>query len=578
VLGFAALAAGLAMALVVVAWRRPSEGIPFPVRIELPLPPGATPSGTGAISKDGHTIVYVARAPSGEGTSLYLRRLDQLVSRVIPGTDGAGSVVFSPDEKSVAFIANRRRIVRLPLDGGPAVPLGDVPDDGGLDWSSGGEIVAGAGVLEGLRGLSRVSAVGGVPRPLTLVDTARKELSHQCPRVLSDGRTVLFTIWYGTVDRAELAATSLDDGKVVPLGIAGARVLGVVEGKLVYVRADGVAMAVPFDLRRLRASGNAVPVLDSIRMFGGNGYAGAYLSSAGGLVYTTGMLKRNLVWVDRHGAARPALNDGREYTAVRLSPNGRQAAVSVATVSGSDLWIYDVVAGTLTPLTTTERSRTATWSHDGRRVLYVSTTSGRAAFWWQPADGGPAVKAGEAKHNPWNVDLSPDGHTTVFQAVYDGTFNLETFDLDSTHAERDVSASPIAVEALGRFAPDGHSIAYVSDESGRREVYLRSFPDVGSRLQVSVASGTRPVWSRDGKQLYYWEGNRLMAATISRDPMSRVVSREALFQGNYGTEFDVAPDGMQFLMIEPESAGPRIVVIPNWLTELRQVTSTGRAP
>jgi eukaryotic-like serine/threonine-protein kinase len=576
VLGLAALVVILLIATGILA-RRPSAAEPgFPVRVELALPPAGQASGQAAISADGHSIVYVAASPSGQGTILYLRRLDQRASRVIPGTENGSSPVFSPDGKSVAFIVNRRRIVRAPLDGGPLLSLGEVPDDGGIGWSSSGEIVIGAGVLEGRKGLSHVNASGGVPRPLTQVDTARKELSHNDPRVLADGKTVLFTIWYGTVDNAELAATSLDDGKVIPLGIVGARALGVVDGQLIYVRADGTAMAVPFDIGRRRVGENAVPVLDSIRMFGGRGSAGANMSQGGGLVYVTGTLGRRLVWTDRSGAAREALSEPREYASVRLSPDGRRAAISIATLSGFNLWIYDVTAGTLTPFTTTQRSRNAAWSPDGQRVLYASTQGGRAAFWWQPADGGPAVKAGEALHNPWNMDLSPDGHTTVFNAVYDGTFNLETFSLDSGHAEHDVSASPAAVEALGRFSPDGRFIAYSSDESGRREIYLRSYPEVNTRVQISVAGGNRPVWSRDGSALFYWQANKLIAAHFARDPGIRVTSRETLFEGKYLSEFDVAPDGKRFLMIEPESAGLSLIVIPNWLTEVRSLTAQSR--
>ena len=409
--------------------------------------------------------------------------------------------MFSPDGRWLAFIANRRKIVKVPLDGGAAVPLADVPDYGGIDWSSNGDIVVGAGIFEGLKGLFHANAAGGALLPLTRVDPARKELSHEYPRVLDDGKTVLFTIWYGTVERAELAATSLDNGTVVPLGIVGVKALGVVDGQLIYVRADGVAMAVSFDVRRRRTTGTALPVLDSLRILGGDvGDAAAFLTPAGGLVFARGALNRRLLWVDRSGAAQPALTESREFGALRLSPNGRQAAVSIGTGSGSDLWIFDIAAGTLTPLTTTGRSRNPSWSPDGRRLLFASTQGGRAALWWQPADGsGPAVKAGETRHNPWNVDLAPDGRTAVFNALYDGTFNLETMTLDSTHTEREVAASPTATEAWGRFSPDGRSIAYMSDESGRAEVYIRPFPEAGSRIRVSVEGGYRPVWARDAR-------------------------------------------------------------------------------
>ncbi len=574
VLGLGALVMVLALGLGVLALRALREAEAFPVRAELALS-GEAPTGAAALSVDGQSVVFVGRSPTGQGTSLYLRRLDQLVSRVIPGTDNPGSPVFSPDGKWVAFIANRRKIVKVPLDGGPAIPLADVPDNGGIDWSADGNIVAGAGILEGLGGLSLVNAAGGASIPLTRIDSARKELSHEFPRVLSDGKTVLFTIWFGSIERSELAATSLDDGSVIPLGITGARALGVVEDQLVYLRADGTMMAVPFEVRRRRPSGAGFPVLEGIRMLaGGSGDAGVFVTPDGGLVFAIGSLNRRLLWVDKRGTGQEAWSEPREFGAVRLSPDGRQAAVMIGVGPTSDVWILDFAGGTLTPLSTTGRSRNPSWFPDGRRVLFASTQGGRSALWWQPSDGSaPAVLAGEARHNPWWVDLSPDGRTAVFNALYDGTFNLETFTVDSARIGRDFAASPIAAEMFARFSPDGRWIAYVSDESGRREAYVRSFPDGGGRIQISVGGGNRPIWAPDGKAIYYWEGRRLMAATQASLPSARVASRKALFSGNFEADFDVARDGTRFLMIESEASGLRLVAVPNWRTELRQLTA-----
>jgi len=574
VLFLGAIAIALA-ALQIFARRAPVDTNPFPVRTEIATGAEA-PIGPVTLSPDGHTVVFVGRSGAGGPQMLYLRRLDQLSARVIPGTDDPSDPVFSPDGKSIAYVAARRRLARVSLDGGAPVILGDVPDNGGVDWSSRGDIVVGPGVMEGLDGLFRANPAGGALLPVTRIDTARKELSHEWPRVLADGKTVLFAIFYGAVERSEIAAASLDDGKVVPLGIIGAKPLGVVDGKLVYVRADGMAMAVPFDVRRLAVSGTPTPVQDSIRMWDGSGgNASAFLTHAGGLAYAHGATNRRLVWVDRTGAVTPALSELREFRNVRLAPDGRKAALAVGTGARTDLWILDIASGTLTPLTTAGRTRNPTWSPDGQRILYVSTQGGRAEFWWQPSDGsGPAVKATEARHNPWNIDIAPDGRTTVFNSLYDGTFNLEVLALDSTREEHDIAASPTANEAYGRFSPDGRSIAYMSNESGRMEVYVRSFPEQGARVQISTGGGRRPIWSPDGKQIYFWEDNRLMAATLARDPTIRVVSRERLFEGRYELDYDVSKDGKRFLMIESETSGLGLVVVPNWLTELRQLTGT----
>jgi serine/threonine-protein kinase len=411
--------------------------------------------------------------------------------------------------------------------------------------------------------------------PFTHVDTGRKELSHQAPRVLADGKTVLFTIWFGSAEQAELAVASLDDGKVTPLGVHGVTPLGVVDGQLVYLTSDGVVMAIPFDLRSRRTSGRPTRVQDDVRVnIGGSDHDEAFLTNDGALVYWRGNENRRLVWVDRTGHSTAALDSAREYANVRLSPNGRQAALTIATGAKRDIWNLDLAAGTLTPVTTTGTSRNAMWSADGERIFYASTHSGRAAFWWQPADGsGEPQRALDPPHNPWFADLAPDGRSVVFNAISSGTFNLETVSLDSSHAARMVSASPSAIEAMGRFSPDGRWVAYNSDESGRMEVYVRPFAGGGGRVQISVAGGQRAIWSHDGKQLYYWEGNRLISATLAFGPGPAVVSRTPLFSGRYENDFDVAPDGSRFLMIQSQPTGLELIVVPSWRTELGRLTA-----
>ena len=549
---------------------------PFPVRTVITLDADG-PIGPGVLSPDGQSVVYSGTARSGNGRAYYLQRLDQLTPREIQGTEGAWrSPAISPDGKWLAFILGRRRLVKLPLEGGSPVTLATVSDYGGLDWSSAGEIILGPGVDEGLRGLLRINEAGGPLVPLTRVDTTRKELSHQSPRVLSDGKTVLFTIWFGSVEKAELAVTSLDDGKVVPLGILGATPLGVIDDRLVYVNSDGLVMAVPFDERTKQTSGTPTLVQDGVRFQGGGGsdHDEVSMTNDGGLVYIRGNENRRLVWVDRNGKSTPAVDTPREFAHVRLAPNGREAALTIATGGKRDIWTLDLSAGTLTPLTTTGTVRNPMWSADSRRILFASTHSGRAALWWQPADGsGPAELAVIPRRNAWFADLSPDGRDVVFNGIASVNFDLESVSLDSTHRARVISGSATAIEGMGRFSPDGRWVAYNSDESGRVEVYVRPFGEGRGRMQISVAGGRRPVWGRDGKQLYYREGNRLISATLSFTPEPAVVSRTALFNGRYEDDYDVSTDGTRFLMIEPQTSGLSLVVVPNWRTDLRRLTA-----
>ena len=213
------------------------------------------------------------------------------------------------------------------------------------------------------------------------------------------------------------------------------------------------------------------------------------------------------------------------------------------------------------------------WSADGQRILFASTQSGRAGFWWQPADGsGPPELAVVPRRNPWFADLSPDGRNVVFNGISDVNFDLESVSLDSTHRARALSASPTAIEVHGRFSPDGRWVAYTSDESGRAEVYVRPFAEGGGRVQISVDGGRRPIWSHDGTQLYYWEGSRLVSASLGFGPMPVVVSRTPLFSGRFEDDFDVSKDG-RFILIQSETSGLGLVVVPNWRTELRRVTA-----
>jgi serine/threonine-protein kinase len=576
VLGLGGATLVLAAATTLLARRSRSDGAdPFPMRVEIKPDTGLI--GTGTLSPDGQSVAYSTGSRAATSAGYVLRRLDQLSARMIPGTErGWRAPTFSPDGKWIAFIQGRRRLVKVPVDGGTPVTLATVPDYGGLAWAPNGEIIVGAGIDEGLQGLFRVNDAGGQLVPFTRVDTARKELSHQGPRLLADGKTVLFTVWNGSAEKAELAVTSLDDANVVPLGVRGATALGVIDGQLVYLSADGLVMAVPFDMKTKRTSGTPMVVQDSIRFAaGGSDHDEASLSLSGGLVYLRGTGDRRLLWVDRSGKSTPAVDVMREWAHVRLSPNARQAAVTIVTGSKRDIWTLDLADGTLTPLTTTGSSRNPMWSADGRRILYASTHSGRAAFWWQPVDGsGPPQLAGDLRLNPWFADLSPDGRNVVFNAIASVNFDLHSVSLDSAQRSHPLSASPTAIESHGRFAPNGRWVAYTSDESGRAEVYVRPFSETGGRVLISTAGGRRPVWSSDGNQIFYWENNRLMSAALRLDGSVTVLSRTPLFSGRYEDDFDVSPDGTRFLVIEAQTSGLSLVVVPNWRTELKRLTAS----
>ncbi len=527
--------------------------------------------GPGVLSPDGRSVVYPGAHRGGSGRVLFLRRLDEVTSREIPGTTAPAVPVFSPDGEWIAYVEARRRVMKIPVTGGTAIALADVPDNGGLDWSPAGEIIVGAGLDEGLTGLSRLSPDGGPLREFTRVDTTRGELSHQSPVIIDNGAAVVFGI-RKPGDAFEVGAASLRaDEAHVPLGIAG-RPLGVLDGQLVYHDLEGVLWAVAFDVDRFRVHGTPTTLMDEVRMNTGPGLRSASLSRNGGLTYLRGNASRRLVWVDRQGAATPALDGFREYQNLALAPDGGRVALTIVTGARRDIWILALAAGPLTPLTSVGAARNPAWTPDGQRILFASNhAGGRATFWWQDADGdGPATAAVAARHNPWNAHLSPDGRLIVFNAISEGTFNLETVSLDSAVSPAYLAASPAASEVWGRFSPDGKWVAYNTDESGRAEVYIRAPTPGGGRVAVSVNGGRRAIWSRDGRRLYYWEGQRLIEAALVLDPTPRVLSRTVLFSGPYGDDFDVAADG-RFLMIESERSGVSLVAVPEWRAELRRL-------
>ena len=186
---------------------------------------------------------------------------------------------------------------------------------------------------------------------------------------------------------------------------------------------------------------------------------------------------------------------------------------------------------------------------------------------------GPPVKAGEppSSHNPWWADVSPDGRVVMFNAMYNGSWNLETLSLDDAHAAREFAAAPAIHETVARFSPDGTLVAYVSNDSEREEVYVRPFAEGGASVLISSEGGRRPIWSRDGTQIFFKQAGQLMSATIARQPSLHVTSRESIGAGNYGVDFDVAKDG-RFLLIEQDDSGQSLIVVPNWRTELRRMT------
>jgi serine/threonine-protein kinase len=575
-LGGVALAA-VAVALLSSDRRAETESVP-PIRFVLAASDTTRPIDffpwPAAISPDGRTVVYSV-AVRGLNTMFYMQRTDQLEARPIPGTLGAFMPYFSPDGEWLAFqVPGKDRKVRL--DGSAPITIADGGSANGADWTIDDEIISGATLS--FAGLGRVSAAGGVMKEFTHPDTAKHERQHVWPIATPDGRHAVFAIWYGNLESSQLGVASLADGKVTELGVKGVRPLAVLDGRLVYIQADGIVMAIPID-KNGRTSGSPVPVHDPVPVVGANnGNSGAFLSPGGGLVTSRGNAESFVSWLSADGTTRrPIIPDTRWYATPMLSPDERRFVVLVTENQKTDVWVYDFTTTTFSRLTTNGTVTSVQWTADGSHVIYTGRGERlRTALWRQSASGG---SAGEtlvefADLAPVGA-LSPDGRWVVLQTYDNNTWNLFKARLDTSSRTPTQYISTAANEYGPRFSPDAKWVAFLSDESGRDEVYVRSFPDPSSKVQVSAEGAREVVWSDDGKKIYYRSGTAFLTATVELNPQFRVVRRDTLFTVDlpigsvFGAGYDVARDG-RFLTLAANRDNYQLVVSPNWITEFRQ--------
>ena len=571
-----ALMAMLGVVTAAVMGRRGREPLAMtPVRFVLTPDTVAPPifNGTWSVvpSPDAKSVLYTA---AENGTPrLWVRRLDQLAARAIPGTERASQPLFSPDGKWVAFLADGK-LRKVSLDGGAPVTLADAGANNGADWVTEDAIVLGS---EGrFRGLSRLSAAGGAFQEFTNPDTAKGEMAHLWPVSLADGNTILFTIYDGKSKvGSHIGITTLKDGKVTDLGVVGIAPVGVFAEHLVYVQSDGTVMSVPIDVKGRRVIGSGMPVLDSIPVCPGcNGDAAIHASRSGSLAYMRGSTLSRMVWVDRAGNAKNIINEWAGYASPRISPDGTRIAVEISK-GLSDVWVLTVANGTLSRLTSGGSNGAPEWSRDGQSIYYISERSGsKATILRQTADGG-----GKPEQIAFGVvsslTLNPDGKSLIF-TTFGSTLDLMLKTLGDSSKPRPFLATSDH-ESSPRFSPDGRWVAYVSTETGVDEVYVRPFVGDGGRVQISSGGGNEPLWSPDGKRIYYRSGRRMRFANVAATTGISVIARDSLFadpfaRGSGTTVFDVARDESRFLMLRSNDEKMQVIIVANWIEELKART------
>ncbi len=541
-----------------------------------------------ALSPDGRRLVYVAR--HGSSTQLYLRSLDQFAGSPITGTEGGSGPFFSPDGQWVGFFT-WGELKKVSLVGGAPISLCGVPPvTHGGTWAADDSIYFSPSQATGL---SRISTAGGKQEAVTNPDTKRGEQGHLWPEILPGGKAVLFTVRTGgNSDDWQIAVLSLATKAWKTLVQGGNYARYVPTGHIVYVRA-GSLLAAPFDLTKLEVTGSPIPILEGVMVDPVAGAPQVSVSAAGSMVYVPGgalSFDKDLVWVDSRGTARPLTDIRRYFELPSLSPDGRALAVTIAGAESS-VWTYDLERGALTRVSFESRdSWGPIWTPDGKRLTY---TGFRASEWpaifRKPADGSGAeerlLPAGESARFP--TSWSPDGKFLAFtQCDPQGKCDILALSLDNPQKPRPLVATPYK-EWGGIFSPDGRWLAYISDESGRPEVYVQAFPGPGGKKQISTGGGVSPVWARSGKELFYRNGDKVMAVATTLGPNFKAAPPRLLFQGQYverstedgARDFDVAPDGQRFVMIKKSGADvapTQVNVVLGWSEELKRRVPEGR--
>jgi eukaryotic-like serine/threonine-protein kinase len=587
------LAAGAAITLGILYLKRPVPDSPV-TRAYIKAEEGSGFIFSGdqkgfAISPDGLNLAYVASTTSPDSKSaLWLRPMDSLRARLLPGTEAAGFPFWSPDSRYIGFFAGGK-LKKIDTQGGPPAIICDAADGRGGSWNQQGDIVFTPTVNSPIY---RVSASGGLIAQLTAQNPSNNETTHRWPSFLPDGRHYIFLAG-STFTPSESATNSVVmgslDSKETKLLFHTHYQAAYASGHMLFLRQSSL-MAQPFDTKRLELTGDAVPIAEQVLEDSSIAHAWFSPSANGLLLYAEGAAKnRQLVWFDRTGKQIGAVPGDDAYAGIGLSRDGKKL-VYYLDGTGFDVWDFDIARGVKTPLTFGASSGQGNlypvWSPDGKYVAYTSYRNGKYGLYQKSADGsgGETLLLEGIDHFRVPTSWSTDGKFLVYhEAVPGGTYangvpggwSIWVLPLFGDHKAYPFIQSNFSAREAN-FSPDGKWLAYCSNESGEYRIYVVPFPGPGGKWQVSFGDGRGPLWRRDGKEIFYLSAdNKLMAVKVETSGGTFAAGgAHVLFDSHsYGVfgRYDASADGLRFVVVyEGNRPSSTLTSVVNWTAELRK--------
>jgi len=537
-----------------------------------------------AIAPSGQRIAFIGA--DGADFSLWVRDLNQAAARPLPDTKGAFAPFFSPDGRSIGYFTTvgSRAVLKVisVADGTTRILVQDsLAPYGGADWGDDGQIY----FTHANRSLARVASSGGAVTVLARADSTSGVSELDYPDVLPGSRHALVMLWRGSIGANHVGVVDLATGTVTDLA-EGSYPRYVAPGFLAIGSGEGRVLAARFDPTRGKLLGTPTILLQDVQQELSNGTVQFAVSETGAVVYQrrTGG-SDGLVWVDRSGNRSDVDTTltGR-FESVALSPDATQIVVARSDQATQQIWIKQLTTGAFSglPFDANSSASRPVWTTDGRQVAFLATRNNRQTGWVRRADGSDSARAvapGEVRAD--EIAFDPLGRFILFRSEGGaaGSRKLIIVGTGTDTVPRKLIQSPFDHYAMV-ISPNGQWLAYVSEESGTPEVYVRPFPNVDSaRIAISVAGGSEPVWARDGSELFFRNSRGAMFAVpvttgseFTHGTPTLLFAVLGLATGPYYRQYDVHPDGKRFLMVTSGGVdSPDVQVIFNWRVELEKL-------